>query len=199
MVTGETAQTSQLPGFVTVRTLTPRKQQSQQHQNVSAQVANDNKLPMVEYTLNNQKSDSNNSINRLAEATAGFATQQWPQTVSTNTLICLGKNEDFEFFENLYQTLLKLQPKITEAMRNNHFHAHLWKGALKNFRNISWSNGQFPDDVLIVFWQKYVKLDSQAPAKRKWHKLTIEPKTKSLPDFLQELRKCAERAFADNA
>ena len=154
---------------------------------------------MDEYTLKNKNSDSNNSINRLAEAIAGFATQQWPQPVSTNTLICLGKNEDFEFFEDLYQTLLKLQPKITEALKINLFHAHLRKEALKNFRNISVSNRQILEDVLIVFWQKYVKLESQATAKHKWHKLTIEPKTKSLSNFLEELRKCAERAFADNA
>ena len=83
MVTGQTAQTNQLPEFFTVRTLTPREQQSQQYQNVSTQVVNGN-------TLKIQNSDSNKSINRLVEAFAGFAIQQRPQPVFTNTLIFLG-------------------------------------------------------------------------------------------------------------
>ena len=55
------------------------------------------------------------------------------------------------------------------------------------------------DDVLLVFRRKYVKPESQATAKHKWHKLTFDPNTKSLPDFLEELNECAERAFGDNA
>ena len=55
------------------------------------------------------------------------------------------------------------------------------------------------DDVLIVFRRKYVKPESQATARHKWHKLTFDPKTKSLPDFLEKLNECAERAFGDNA
>ena len=53
--------------------------------------------------------------------------------------------------------------------------------------------------MLIVFRRKYVKPESQATAKNKWHKLTFDPNTKSLPDFLEELNECAERAFGDNA
>ena len=55
------------------------------------------------------------------------------------------------------------------------------------------------DDVLIVFRQKYVKPESQATSKHKWHKLTFDPNTKSLPDFLAELNECAEKAFGNNA
>ena len=53
--------------------------------------------------------------------------------------------------------------------------------------------------MLIVFRRKYVKPESQATAKHKWHKLTFDPNTKSLSDFLEELNECAERAFGDNA
>ena len=88
---------------------------------------------------------------------------------------------------------------MTEAMKINHFHAHLRKDALQTFRNISASNKKSLDDVLIVFRRKYVKPESQATAKHKWHKLTFNPNTKSLPDFLEELNDCAERAFGDNA
>ena len=88
---------------------------------------------------------------------------------------------------------------MTEAMKINHFHAHVRKEALQTFRNMSASNKKTLDDVLIVFRRKYVEPELQATAKHKWRKLTFDPKTKSLPDFLEELNECAERAFGDNA
>ena len=160
---------------------------------------------MAEQTPRNQNLVANNSINRLADAIAGIATQQRPQAatmlkpVSTNTLIFDGKNEKFELFEDLFHTMLKMQPEMTEAMKINHFHAHLRKEARQTFRNISALNKKTLDDVLFVFRRKYVKPESQATAKHKWHKLTFDPNTKSLPDFLEELKECAERAFGDNA
>ena len=159
---------------------------------------------MVEQTPR-QNSDANNSINRLVDAIAGIATQQRPQAatmlkpVSTNTLIFDGKNEKFDSFEDLFHTRLKMQPEMTEAMKINHFHAHLGKEALQTFRNINALNKKTLDDVLIVFRRKYVKPESQATAKHKWQKLTFDPNKKSLPDFFEELNECADRAFGDNA
>ena len=205
MVTGQTAQTNQIPEFLTGHILIPRNPPSHQYQNLSTQVSQNNNLPVVEQTPRNQNSDANNSITRLADAIAGSATQQRPQAatmlkpVSTNTLIFDGKNEKFELFEDLFHTMLKMQQEMTEAMKINHFHAHLRKEALQTFRNISALNKKTLDDVLIVFRRKYVKPESQATAKHKWHKLTFDPNTKSLPDFLEELNECAERAFGDNA
>ena len=204
MVTGQTAQTNQFPDFLTGRIVTPRNPPSHQYQNLSQQVSQDNNLPVVEQTPRSQNLDANTSINRLVDAIAGIATQQRPQAatmlkrVSTNTLIFDGKNEKFELFEDLFHTMLKMQPDMTEAMKINHFHAHLRKEALQTFRNISALNKKTLDDVLILFRRKYVKPESQATAKHKWHKLTFDPNTKTLPDFL-ELNGCAERAFGDNA
>ena len=201
MVTGQTIQTNQCPEFLTGRIVTPRNPPSHQYQNLSTQLSQDNNLPVVEQTPGNQISDANNSINRLAHAIAGIATQQRPKAatglkpVSTNTLISDGKNEKFEFFEDLFHTMLKMQPEMTEAMKINHFHAHLRKEAFQAFRNINALNKKTLDDVLIVFRRKYVKPESQATAKHKLHKLTFDPNTKSLPDFLEELNECAERAF----
>ena len=93
MVTGQTAQTNQFPEFLTGRIITPRNPASHQYQNLSTQVSQDGNLPVVEQTPRNQNSDTNNSINHLADAIAGIATQQRPQAatmlkpVSTNTLI----------------------------------------------------------------------------------------------------------------
>ena len=95
--------------------------------------------------------------------------------------------------------MLKMQPEMTEAMKINQVHAHLRKEALQTFRHLSALNKRILDDVLIVLRRKYFKPESQATAKHKWHKLTFDPNTKSLPDFLEELNECAERAFGDNA
>ena len=157
---------------------------------------------MVEQTPRNQNSDANNSINPVADA---IATQQRPQVVtmikpvSTITLIFDGKNDKFELFEDLFHKILKIQPEMTEAMKINDFHAHLQKEALQTVRKLSASNKKTLNDVLIVFRRKYVKPESQATAKHKWHKPTFDPNTESLSDFLEELNECAERAFGDNA
>ena len=146
VVTGQTAQTNQFPEFLTGRIITPRKSPLHQYQNLSTQVSQDKNLPVVEQTPRYQNLEVNNSVNRLADAIAGIATQPRPQAatmlkpVSTNTLIFGGKNEKFELFEHLFHTMLKVQPEMTEAMKNNHFHAHLRKEALQTFRNISASN-----------------------------------------------------------
>ena len=205
MVTGQTAHINQIPEFLTGRTQTSRNPSSHQYQNLSTQVSQDNNLPVVEHTPTHQNLDANNSNNRLADAIAGITTQQPSQAttmlkpVSTSTLIFDGKNEKFELFEDLFHTMLKMQLEMTEAMKINHFHAHLRKEALQTFRNISAVNKKTLDDVLIVFRRKYVKPESQAKAKHKWHKLSFDPNTKSLPDFLEELNECAEKAFGDNA
>ena len=60
--------------------------------------------------------------------------------LSKNTIIFGGKNEKFELFENLFDTMLKMQPEMREAMKTNYFHAHLRIEAHQTFRNISASN-----------------------------------------------------------
>ena len=118
MVTGQTAQTNQFPEFLTGRIVTPRNPPSHQYQKLSTLVSQNNNLPVFEQTPR-QNSDANNSINRLADAIAGIATQQRPQAatmlkpISTKTLNFDGKNEKFELFEDLFHTMLKMQPEMT--------------------------------------------------------------------------------------
>ena len=165
MVTGQTAQTNQFPEFLTGLIVTLRNPPSHQYQNLSTQVSQDNNLPVVEQRPRNQNLDANNSINRLADAIAGIATQQRPQAatmlkpVSTNTVNFDGKIEKFEPFEDLFHTMLNMQPEMTEAMKINLFHPHLRKEAIQTFRNKSALNKKTLDDVLIVFRRKYVKPD----------------------------------------
>ena len=139
IVTGKIAQTYQITVFPTGRSLTPGNPPSHQQQNLSTQVSQDNSLPMVEQTQRNQNSDANNSVNGIGDAIAGIATQQRPQAatmlkpVSTNTILLDAKNEKFVLFEDLIQTMLKMQPEMMEALKSNHFHAHLRKEALQTF------------------------------------------------------------------
>ena len=46
-----------------------------------------------------------------------------------------------------------------------------------------------------MFQRKYVKPESQATAKHKWHRLIFDPKTMKLPDFLQELNQGAKKSL----
>ena len=95
--------------------------------------------------------------------------------------------------------MMKMQPALTEQMKINHFHSLLRKGALQTFRNINSINRQTREDVLVLFRRKYVKPESQATAKHKWHRLIFHPNTMKLPDFLEELNQGAEKAFGENA
>ena len=60
-------------------------------------------------------------------------------------------------------------------------------------------NRQTLEDVLVIFRRKYVKPESQATAKHKWHRLIFDPNTMNLPDFLEKLDQGAEKTFCENA
>ena len=120
--------------------------------------------------------------------------------VSTTTLMFDGKSE--KFFEDLFHTMNKMQPDMTETIKINHFHSLFRKNALQTFRNINTANRQTLEDILAVFQyirRKYVKPESQATAKNKWHRLVFDPNTMKLPDFLGELNQRDEKALGEDA
>ena len=53
--------------------------------------------------------------------------------------------------------------------------------------------------MLVIFRRKYVKPEPQATAKPKWHRLTFDPNTMKLSDFLEELNQGVEKTFGENA
>ena len=71
--------------------------------------------------------------------------------VSSTTLTLDGKSEKFELFEDLFHTMIEMQPEMTESMKINHFHSLLRKNALQTFRKINSANRQTLEDVLTVF------------------------------------------------
>ena len=196
MVTGANEAQQPIPDFLTGRIHSiPNLERQQSNHNVSL----DTTLPAPEPEVTEPPQDP---LNRLADVLVNL--QNKPQTmtirpVQTTPMTFDGKSEKFELFEDLFHTMIKMQPAMTEQMKINHFHSLLRKGALQTFRNINSINRQALEDVLIIFRRKYVKPESQATAKHKWHRLTFDPNTMKLPDFLEELNQGAEKAFGENA
>ena len=203
MLTRQNALHNSVPEYLTYRIQAHNNllsEQFTQPQNMTTHKSADNTLSMVEHTPQRQRSDSGNPFNKFAEAIA--ASQQRPQTSSakfksttTNTLIFDRKNKKFETLGDFFQTMIKMQPEKSVGMRINNYHSHFWKDAIQTFRNMNASHKQLHEDALIIFRRQYVIPQSQATAKHKWHKLTFDPITKSLSDFLEDLSECAERAY----
>ena len=196
MVTGDNESPNQVPEFLTGR-ISSRNHLDRSFEDINLDTA----IPAQERITTAADSDS---ITRLADVLTTMqnrptAQQRTIRPVNSNTMTFDGKSEKFELFEDLFHTMIKMQPEMTEQMKINHFHSLLRKNALQTFRNISSSNRQTIEDVLVIFRQKYLKPESQATAKHKWHRLVFDPNTMKLPDFLEELNQGAEKAFGDHA
>ena len=196
MVTGDNESPLQVPEFLTGR-VSSRNHFDRSYEDINL----DTTIPAQE---RNAPAALTDPITRLADVLTTIqnrptAQQLTIRPVNSNTMTFDGKSEKFELFEDLFHTMIKMQPEMTEQMKINHFHSLLRKNALQTFQNISSSNRQTLEDVLVIFRRKYVKPESQATAKHKWHRLVFDPNTMKLPDFLEELNQGAEKAFGDHA
>ena len=196
MVTVDNEIPNQVPEFLTGR-ISSRNHLDRSFEDINL----DTTIPAQERIATVADSDP---ITRLADVLTTMqnrptAQQLTIRPVNSNTMTFDGKSEKFELFEDLFHTMIKMQPEMTEQMKINHFHSLLRKNALQTFKNISSSNRQTLEDVLVIFRRKYVKPESQATAKHKWHRLVFDPNTMKLPDFLEELNQGAEKAFGDHA
>ena len=153
MVTGANEAQQPIPEFLTGRIHSiPNLERQQSNHNVSL----DTTLPAPEPEAPETPQDP---LNRLADVLVNL--QNKPQTmtirpVQTTPMTFDGKSEKFELFEDLFHTMIKMQPTMTEQMKINHFHSLLRKGALQTFRNITSINRQTLEDVLVIFRRKYV-------------------------------------------
>ena len=207
MVTGANLTPQMVPEFLTGRPM--HSQNKTPHQQCVTDDTRDTTIPAQIPTVPTNNRDvpfeaPMDPINRLADVIMGINNKPSAQTlmvrpVNTTTLTFDGKSEKFELFEDLFHTMIKMQPDMTETMKFNHFHSLLRKNALQTFRNINSANRQTLEDILAIFRRKYVKPESQATAKHKWHKLVFDPNTMKLPDFLEELNQGAEKAFGEHA
>ena len=92
-----------------------------------------------------------------------------------------------------------MQPALPEEMKINNFHARLRRLALKTLKNIQRTPTTMLEDILVVFRRKYVKPESSASAKHRFHRLIFDPERQKLPDFFEEVQESAEKVFGDTA
>ena len=144
-------------------------------------------LPVQEATAQSTSADP---INHLEEVLADMNNK-----LSAQTLMVRPVNNHTDFFrsdvlkiqllEDVSHTMRKMQPNMAESKRKIRFHSLLRKNAQQIFPSINRANSQTLEDLVAVFLRKYVKPESRATAKHKWHKLIFNPNTMKLPDFPQ--------------
>ena len=110
-----------------------------------------------------------------------------------------GKSEEFELFEDLFQTSLKIHNQLTEEDKIYYSHSLMRGDALQTFKNIDSPNWENLTEILTLFRRKYVKLQSMATAKHNFQQLVFNPVNQMLIDFLDELQKLAKDAFGVDA
>ena len=155
MVTGAFEPQTSVPEFLTGRT---HSQPILSRQESVNNVDLDTTLPVPD----NTPATAQDPINRLADVLVNLQNKPQNQSltirpVNTTTMTFDGKSEKFELFEDLFHTMIKMQPEMTKQMKINHFHSLLRKNALQTFRNINTANRQTLEDVLVIFRRKYSK------------------------------------------
>ena len=143
-------------------------------------------LALQQLANNNNSANFHNNINRISKL---------PKSLTTTMPTFDGKSEKFELFEDLFQTILKINNQLTEEDRINYFHSLMRGDALQTFKNKNGPTRENRGEFLAVFRRKYVKPQSMATAKHKIQKLVFNPANQKLVDILDELQKLARDAF----
>ena len=170
MVTGANLTPPIVPECLTGRPMHSRSNMSHQHTTNDDML--DTTLPAQQIPVHTNDQDvlpeiPIDPINRLADVIMGMNNESSAQTpmvrpVSTTAQTFDGKSEKFEFFDNLFHTMIKKQPDMTLTIKMNH--SLLRKNALQTFRNISSANRQTLEDILAILRRKYFKPETQATA-----------------------------------
>ena len=143
-------------------------------------------LALQQLAKNNNSANFHNNINRISKL---------PKSLTTTMPTFDGKTEEFELFEDVFQTSLKIHNQLTEDDRINSFHSLMRGDALQTFKNINGPTRENLAEILAAFRRKYVKPQSMATAKHKFQKLVFNPANQKLVGLLDELQKLAEDAF----
>ena len=143
-------------------------------------------LALQQLANNNNSANFHNNINRVSKL---------PKSLTTTMPTFDGKSENFEMFEDLFQTSLKIHNQLTEEDRINYFHSLMSGDALQIFKNIDGPTRENLGKIMAVFRRNYVKSQPMATAKHKFQKLVFNPANQKLVDFLDELQKLAKDAF----
>ena len=116
-------------------------------------------LALQQLAPNSNPANLNNNISRISKL---------PKSLTTTMPTFDGKSENFELFEDLFQTSLKIHNHLTEEDKINYFHSLMRGDALQTFKNITSPNRENLAEILTVFRRKYVKPQSMATAKHKF-------------------------------
>ena len=143
-------------------------------------------LALQQLATNSNSANVNNNNNRISKL---------PKSLTTTMPTFDGKSEEFQLFEDLFQTSLKIHNQLTEEDKINYFHSLMRGDALQTFKNISSPNRENLAEILTVFRRKYVKPQSMATVRHKFQQLVFNPANQKLIDFLDELQKLAKDAF----
>ena len=88
---------------------------------------------------NSNSSNVNKNSNRVSKL---------PKSLTTTMPTFDGKSEQFELFEDLFQTSLKFHNQLTEEDKINYFHSLMRGDALQTFKNISSPNRENLTEIL---------------------------------------------------
>ena len=208
MVTGATGETGHYPHTMTaaeeeIRYCSPTTSSGKQKkarstsqpqfrsENTPATIEADQILLALQQLVTNSNSANfNNIIGR---------TSKLPKSLKTTTPTFDRKSENFELFEDLFQTSLKIHNQLTQEDKINYFHSLMRGDALQTFKNITSTKKENLGENLTVFRRKYVKPQSMATAKHKFQRLVFNPANQKLFNFLHELQKLSKDAFGVTA
>ena len=126
-------------------------------------------LALQQLATNSNSANFNNIISRISKLPKSFTT-----TLPTFD----GILEQFELFDNLFQTSLKIHNQLTEEDKINYLHSLKRGDALQTFENITSPNRENLGEILTVFRRKYVKPQSMATAKHKFQRLVLTLQTR---------------------
>ena len=119
MVTGDNESPNQVPEILTGR-IASRNHLERSFEDINL----DTTIPAQERIATAPDSDP---VTRLADVLTTMQNRPTAQhltirPVNSNTMTFDGKSEKFELFEDLFHTIIKMQPEVTEQMKINHFH-----------------------------------------------------------------------------
>ena len=121
-----------------------------------------------------------------------------PKAMSTSMPTSTVKHK-FEYFEDLFQTSLKVYPNITDEEKIHYFYSLLRGEALQTFRNMTEATRGHLNDILAGFRRRYVRQHSVATARCNWENLSFNPSQQTFPDFLEQYQKLAQEAYGEDA
>ena len=115
-------------------------------------------LALQQLATNSISANINNTSNRISKL---------PKSLTTTMPTFDGKSDEFELFEDLFQTSFKIHNQLTGGDKVNYFHSLMRGDALQTFKNIRSPRRENVGEFLTAFLREFLKPQSMAVAKLK--------------------------------